>query len=161
MTRHEQYREDLLAEATALVERAEFRIAGEPEPVIVGFRRNGAASVYFGQDVAYHFNTGNQLRRAFIDGRLIKADAGRLASLARMRTSDETQLVRHDLDQAESTALLAEMSKRMAQLHDHLVSGQAALLREVSEIGGVTGRIVNWLRHLPNPIEVAHSPRAI
>ena len=105
MARQENPREDLLAEATALVERAELRIAGFAEPIVVGFRRNGAASIYFGQDAAYHFNTANELRRAFIGGTLYKADRGRLAALVRRRTAAEVELVRHDLDETVAARL--------------------------------------------------------
>ena len=50
MALHEQDREDLLSEATALVQRVELRVEGFAEPVIVGFRRGGEASVFFGAD---------------------------------------------------------------------------------------------------------------
>jgi hypothetical protein len=160
MARHEEQREDLLAEATALVERAEFQIAEEPAPVVIGFRRNGAAGIYFGQDVAYQFNTENQLRRAFIDDRLFKADRGGLASLVRFRTADEVQLVRHDLDPTEASDFLAQMKQRIARLRDEFLFGRAQLLRQFPISGEATARIVNWLRQLPDPIEIARSPRA-
>jgi hypothetical protein len=159
MSRGEEHREDLLAEATALVERAEFQIAEESAPVVIGFRRNGAASVYFGQDVAYQFNAANQLRRAFVNNRLFKADRGRLASLVRLRTEDEVQLVRHDLDIDEIDAMMAQMGARIARLRDEILSGRAKLLRQVPERGDVTARIANWWRQLSDPIEIARSPR--
>jgi hypothetical protein len=160
MARLEEQREDLLAEATALVERAEFQIAAEQAPVVIGFRRNGAAGIYFGQDVAYQFNTEIQLRRAYVDDRLFKADCGQLASLVRVRMADEVQLVRHDLDPTESADFLARMRLRIARLRDELLFGRAQLLRQVPISGDATARIVNWLRQLPDPIEVARSPRA-
>jgi hypothetical protein len=159
MPRREEQREDLLAEATALVERAEFQIAAEPAPVVIGFRRNGAASVYFGQDVAYQFNPANQLRRAFVDNRLFKADRGRLSSLVRIRTENEVQLVRHDLDPTEMDAIVAQIGARIARLRDEILSGRAQVLRQVPESGDVTARIVTWLRQLGDPVEIAHSPR--
>src|SRR5262245_38318908 len=72
MARQESDREDLLREATALVERAELKVAGEPEPVTVGFRRDGSLSVFFGSVAVYQFNTAGELRRAFADGLLYK-----------------------------------------------------------------------------------------
>ena len=47
MARQEQEREDLLREAVALVERIEVQTAREQGTVVIGFRRDGAASVYF------------------------------------------------------------------------------------------------------------------
>ena len=75
MARNQSDREDLLREATALVERAELRISGWSEPVVVGFRRGGGASLFFGGKEVYQFNAGGELRRAFVAGRLIKASA--------------------------------------------------------------------------------------
>ena len=74
MSRLERDREDLLREATALVERAEIRLGDFDEAVIVGFRSGGAASFYFGADPVFQFNADNQLRRGFVGGRLVKAN---------------------------------------------------------------------------------------
>jgi len=73
MAREEEPREDLLREATALVERVELQIEGFAETIVAGFRRDGAASFYFGQDFVFQFNTANQLRRGYVEGRLFKA----------------------------------------------------------------------------------------
>ncbi len=64
MARHEEEREDLMRDAKALVDRIELVVPGFEEPVVVGFRTNGAASFYFGQDAVYHFNSQLELRRA-------------------------------------------------------------------------------------------------
>ena len=80
MVRDERDREDLLAEATALVERISLRIDPQQEPVVIGFRRDGSASFYCAAEEVYHFNSAGQMRRAYVDGQLFKATAGRLAS---------------------------------------------------------------------------------
>ena len=64
MAREEQDREDLLREASALVERAEVALADGATRVVLGFRRDGCASFYFGSERAYQFNTDDALRRA-------------------------------------------------------------------------------------------------
>lgn len=56
MAREEADREDLLDEGRALVDRAAFAVAPFAEPVFIGFRWDGAASVFFGPDRVYHFN---------------------------------------------------------------------------------------------------------
>src|SRR5881396_2480403 len=106
MARIEQDREVLLAEATALVQRAELEIPGPTEHVIIGFHSNGCGSVYFGPDEVYHFNTAGELRRAYRDGALYKAERGRLIRLTRQRASAEVQLMRHDLDETETADFL-------------------------------------------------------
>ena len=93
MARQEQPRENLIAEATALVERVELLLAGVPEPIVAGFRAEGSASLFFGDDPVYQFNARGQLRRAFVGGRLYKADAGRLVEMTRQRQAGRIQLV--------------------------------------------------------------------
>jgi hypothetical protein len=160
MTRREQDREDILAEATALVERVELQIAGAAESIVVGFRQSGAAAIYFGQDVAYQFNAGGKLRRAFVDNRLYKAERGRLAALRRERTAEEVQLVRRDLNAQEAAAFLAQMNARIAALRDELQADRATVLRQISPSGLAATRVEDWLRKFPDRIEIANSPRA-
>ena len=64
MSRQQQDREDLLQEATALVQRIGLRLAGEDEELVIGFRRDGGASFYWGGSLAYQFNSRGHLRRA-------------------------------------------------------------------------------------------------
>ena len=53
MAKEERDREDIFREATALVERVELSgIVGQAEPVVIGFRRNGCGSIYFGVELA-------------------------------------------------------------------------------------------------------------
>ncbi len=104
MSRLEEDREDLLREATALVARIEIRIYSFHEPILAGFRQNGAATFFFGQQMVFQFNSAKQLRRGFADGRLFKAEHGRLSVLTRQRTADAVALIRHDLSPEESSA---------------------------------------------------------
>src|SRR5262245_37512289 len=86
MARHEQDREDLIREATALIDRCELVDLSGGDPWVVGVRAGGAVSIYLGSDPVYHFNSAGQLRRAFVDGELWTAERGRLVRLARRRT---------------------------------------------------------------------------
>src|SRR5262245_2457169 len=113
MARQESEREDLLREATALVERIELAprsAAGSATAhVIAGFRRDGGLSIFFGDDPVYQFNAAGELRRAYCEGKLVKAVGGRLANLSRLRTVGEVQLVRHDLSDAEELTFVDQM----------------------------------------------------
>src|SRR6186713_1143176 len=111
MAREEHDREDLLREATAMVERASLRVGFFAEPVFVGFRRDGSVSFYFGGDPVYQFNAAGELRRAFCDGALYKAVRGELVEMHRERTDAETRLVSRSLSQAESIALRSRMTE--------------------------------------------------
>lgn len=160
MARREEDREDLLREATALVERAEFRLIGEPEPVVVGFRRNNSASIFFGGEPVYQFNALGELRRAYDQGLLYKAEHGALVSLCRRRVPGEVQLVRKELSADESAQFLAQIARRLAVLRDDLRSGRFELVGQVPESVDVCHRIVEWLNRLALPPAVAASPRA-
>ena len=159
MAREEQDREDLLAEATALVERVELRVGSFPAPLVVGFRRGGAASFFFGADPAYHFNSAGRLRRAFASGLLYKAERGQLVSLDRRRTSGEVQLVRHALDTEETRSFLASLSANLQVLREALSQGRFERLRQQPEEADVTGRVQAWLADQSERIEIADSPR--
>jgi hypothetical protein len=160
MAREEHEREDLLREATALVERAELRVTGFAEPVVIGFRRDGCGSIYLGADPAWHFNARDELRRAYIDGRLLKAEQGRLVSLERRRAEGQVQLVRHELDDARQGRLVARLREEIEKLSDALATGHFELVGQVPEGGQAVDRIKAWLSALPASLPIAKSPNA-
>jgi hypothetical protein len=160
MARDSESREDLIRDATALVERGEFAVPGEPMAVIVGFRADGCASCYFGEDPAVHFNTADELRRAFVGGLLYKAEKRRLVSLRRARAEGEVALLRHELAPLEEQALLHAIAKRLDRLQAALQAGQATLLRQVPAHGDIAARVLQWATSLPRPIAVAMAPHA-
>jgi len=158
MSRSESDREDLLREATALVERVELQVPGYAEPIIIGFRRDGSASYFFGADPVYQFNTAGELRRAFVNDLLYKAEAGRLVSLRRERSATETALVRHELTLDESAALLSELTGHFAKLRAALQNHAHQVLREVPPGANLPPRILAWLQQLPGTIPIASAP---
>jgi hypothetical protein len=162
MAQFETDREDLLAEATALVERAEFSFPETAEPVVIGFRRDGCGSIYFGADPAYHFNTRHELRRAYLGGLLYKAEQGRLVSLERRRTSAEVQLLRCDLNAPQTQTLLDELKQRLAQILAGLNVEQCLVIGHAPVGHDIVGRMRAWLKLLSSrPLKIAASPRAL
>jgi hypothetical protein len=159
MARHESDREDLLREATALVERAELQAPGESEPITAGFRRDGSLSVYFGADPVYQFNAACKLRRAFVGGLLYKAQGGHLVELRRERTQSEVVLVRRELDAAEAAAFLEAARDRLRSLHAALVRGEVAPLGQVPPDADVPLRLGEWLARISDELSIACSPR--
>ena len=107
MSRRVETREDLLREATALSPRAQLRVATEDQSweVFVGFRKHLALSVYFGEDPVFHFNSFGQLRRAFVNDRLLKAEQGRLIELQSVRSDSSVVLQRRELDDLQQRHL--------------------------------------------------------
>lgn len=159
MAREESDREDLLREATALVERVEFQTTNGGEPIVVGFRSNGALSVFFGGDTAYHFTSDRQLRRAYVAGLLYKADRGRLASLERIRQDDEVQLVRRDLSDESQAAFLTKMQETLGELAARIECEELRVVGQVPAEANVRVRVQAWLRDA-GPILVAQRPHA-
>ncbi len=115
MARQEFDREDIMREATGLVDRMEIRCPDCADAVVIGFRRQGTLSLFIGQDEVYQFDTHQALRRGYWQGRLLKAEAGRLIELTRHRTSSATQLLRRELSAGEQRA------PRSAGVASHLV----------------------------------------
>jgi len=159
MAREEHEREDLLAEATALVDRVEIAVEGFDEHLVVGFRRDGAASVYFGEDPALHFNSRGELRRAYAAGRLYKAERGRLVALTRERSDAEVALVRHELDVADTAAFLQSVTDRLVALRTAFANSAVQTVGQVPADRDVPGRVVAWLSQLVLPPAIAASPR--
>lgn len=160
MAREELQREDILAEATALVARAEFVLDDHSEPVVGGFRRDGAASFYFGDDVAYHFNSSAELRRAYCDGLLYKAEQGNLVALRRSRTDAATELVRHELDAADTSRFLDQMMDQLRHFQQALAARRYRLVGQVPSAGDVSSRLQAFLERLPPRATIAPSPHA-
>ncbi|HUE70212.1 MAG TPA: hypothetical protein VMP01_04920 [Pirellulaceae bacterium] len=159
MARHESDREDILREATALVVRAELSVPGESEPVVVGFRRDGAASIFFGGDPVYQFNTAGELRRAYVGGLLYKAQHGRLVELNRQRSEEAVVLLSRELLPEECDAFLEQARHRIAGLARAVADSTAVVQRQVPAGGNVGVRIRAWLDQMPSQMAVARSPR--
>ncbi len=109
-----------MREATALTRRAELTVRRETEPIVLGFRRTGLLSVYFGQDPVFQFDVQGRLRRAFAGGLLFRSEGTTLARLQRSRTALATELVRHDLSPAELDAFRESAANRLRTLVDDL-----------------------------------------
>ncbi len=157
MARIERDREDLLANATALVRRVELSTPESPQHIIVGFRANGCGSVYFGQDVAYQFNSNGQMRRAHRQGVMFKAESGRLVSLRRRRDKGAVVLDRHALSEIETERFLVEMSYCLDGLRSSLESGAFDVIGQVPVDEDLVAAARCWLTGLP-AASIAQSP---
>jgi hypothetical protein len=159
MAREEEPREDLLREATALVARAELQVENFAEPVVAGFRRDGAASFFFGQQRVYQFNATGELRRGFLNDQLYKAECGRLVRLARQRTQHTVELLRHELNDAETAYFLTTALEYLQRLRRSLEMGTFHAVGQVPPEEDVVGRISDWLARRSEAIQLADSPK--
>ena len=161
MARQESDREDILREATALVERAELRIAPRDEAFIVGFRRDGSASLFFNDELVFQFNNRDELRRAHAAGELLKAEAGRLIALRRQRTPDEVQLLRRELTDAEQQTQLRLLDSLLDLLRQGFASGELRVVGQHPPEASLRQRIEGWLEQLPDSIAIADRPNVL
>lgn len=159
MAREEQTREDLLAEATALAHRIELRIDDLAEPVVIGFRASGAASIYWGESPAYHFNATGELRRAFVAGTLYKAENRQLVAMRRQRSAHETVLASQALSPDAQRQFMTECQARIAHLRDALSASRFSTLRQVPQQADVLNHVQRWLQNVGQSIPIASSPR--
>ena len=159
MAKQEHARENLLAEATALVERVDLNVSGIDDHVVVGFRTNGCGSIYFGEQPVYQFNRKNELRRALVGETLFKSQHGRIVALRRRRVNGQLELRRHDLEDREAATFLATMQSRLVQLRRALEAGQFSCNGQVPEGAELIGRAAHWLAELCRGARIATSPR--
>jgi hypothetical protein len=159
MARQESDREDLLREATALVERAEIEVAGEPEPVFAGFRRNGAFSLFFGPQFVIQLNVAGEVRRGFHEGCLLKAESGVLVELRRERHDREVQLIRRTWDDAATKAWLLSAEHRIESLRRVLDSGEYRVVGQEPAEAHVLDRVCDWLDNR-GALRIADRPNA-
>ena len=161
MAREESSREDLLREATALVERIELIPKGSTSDghIVAGFRRNGALSVFFGEDPVYQFNAAGELRRAYTDGKLLKAERGRLSAFERVRTQNEVQLVRHELNETDMIHFQAQMANHLQALAELINTNAFDVAGQVPPDADVLGRLKRWFG-AHNNVQIARRPNA-
>ena len=160
MARNENDREDILREATAMVERIAWQVGNPPQEVVAGFRVDGCLSLYFDQDPVYQFNTAGQLRRLYLSGCRYKAEQGRLIRLYTQRTPSQTMLVRHELTAEETAQVLFDMTNHLHLLQASLVQQTAQLVGQVPADAPVSSRVLDWLNTYSATLSIASSPHA-
>lgn len=160
MASQEADREDLLRQATALVERAELRCGQRGEPVVIGFRRDGSASFFFGSDPVLQFTAAGQLRRVYQRGLLYKAVNGTLHEMVRERTLEKVVLKSRELSDRELFELLNCVQARLRNFAEALRSGDFELLGQVPPEGTIVARTLSWLEAIPAELSAAQRPHA-
>jgi hypothetical protein len=85
------------------------------------------------------------LRRAYCDGKLLKATIGRLISLKRVRTQDEVQLVRHELTRGEESLFMSRMDERLRDFADLLDADLFDVVGQVPAGADVVNRVKKFL----------------
>lgn len=155
MTQHEDQREDLIRTATALVQRVELAIDGFPDLLVIGFRRNGAASLFVGKDPVYQFNARGALRRAFQAGKPVKAEAGRLVELTRQRADNRVDMRRQELTDLQQDQFLSQLRQTLDKLQRALQQNQYRVTGQVPADHDVVRQASQWIEGLADTIPIA------
>jgi hypothetical protein len=161
MARQEEPREDLLREATALGERIELRRPGDNWSLVIGFRRDGGGSLYVGADYVLQFTSMGQLRRAFDQGQMLKAEAGRIVALDRQRSDRRgVELVRDEWSVERQRQWLLQAQSQLEEILQQIQAQAFMTVGQVPAEADVRGRVIRWLQSLPRPLQVASRPHA-
>ncbi len=164
MAKQQQDREDMLREATALVNRVELRAlhaSDAKDPVVVGFRRDGSVSFYFGADPVYQFNVEHGFRRGYYQGTLLKAENGKIVQLTQSRDSGQLVFQRHEFDASATSAYLECMKRDLIELKEACQSSAVEIVGAVVEQGTeneLIDRIVGWINEHADSIAIAAVP---
>jgi hypothetical protein len=159
MAREVHERENLLRDARALSPRAQLHVSldGSAVALFIGFRGE-SLSLYFGDDPVFHFNAAGQLRRAFVDGSLIKAENGQLIALRRLANAEAVELVGGPLDADAQKRMMDELGQRLAELRRAFEAASYRVDGQAPAEGDAVGRLLAWLAANSNP-SIAASPR--
>lgn len=146
MARHAQDREDLLRDAKALVPRVMLRlmILGKPCEVFAGFRAD-AVSLYFGSDPVYHFNSAGELRRAFVDDCIVKAEAGRLQVWQAERNAVEIAMQSRFMTAEQVEKLREDLLVRRDELQGAIERKEFELVGQVPTDSNAVDQLLAWL----------------
>ena len=160
VTGQEDQREDLIRTATALVQRVEFAIDRFSDLLVIGFRSDGAASIFVGEDPVYQFNAARELRRAFRAGKLIKAASGKLVELTRGEAGHRVDMISRELTAQQHQQFLSELRKTLDQLQEALRQQEYRVTRQVPADQDVVRQTALWIDQLPSVIPVAQVANA-
>lgn len=165
MAKQEVDREDILREATALVNRLELAVPGrsEGDHIVFGFRKCGSLAVYFGAEPVYQFNAKHALRRAYDQGCLLKAVDYLLVSMRRERQGGSLQLLSTSWNAEKTMEFVAQVRQDMSQLAEAIAAGEFQVHGFVAAEQQTTAELLitqfcHWCNdHLPN-LQVARLP---
>jgi hypothetical protein len=152
-------REDLLRDARNLTPRVQIRavIGGRDAAVFAGFRGE-SLSLYFGPEPVFHFNAAGELRRAFLAGRIVKAEDGRLFGMERILGENQVELRTSAVPEDEQQTVFADLAARLAGLRAAFARGEMTIEGQEPAGGDAVERLKRWLeRHATS--RVAASPR--
>ena len=160
MTRRVEGGEDLLTEATALVERIKLRLSGSPDAIVAGFRRDCSLSMFFGTEPVYQFNSAGELRRAFDHGKPYKAQDRSLLCIDRQHKPGKVELVSRPLAEGQLCEFSRKMLAHLSELETALREGSFEIEGQVPSDADIVARLREWLDMHGHDFRPARTPHA-
>ncbi|WP_404310051.1 hypothetical protein [Neorhodopirellula lusitana] len=160
MAKQESDREDLLAESINLPRRG--RVTGpNSREWIVGWRKDSSLSLFVDADPVFQFNSAGELRRAYVNGRKLAADQGKLCELVRSpNPTGQISLSRQALNGEQFLAV----QDRFKRATDELQAALSHPDTKIEAIGVAPTTLVqsirDWLDSSHIPLIVAQTPNA-
>jgi hypothetical protein len=181
MARQEADREDLLQETVAYPRRGLLALDQPHGWVLLGERKQGAISIYYGTDSVFQFNRDGYLRRVFWQGIRWAAANGRLEALVRIKPALEDDVppleeIVHPVIHQRKTA--SELELQSMQSHwelwrqttvrtteDHLRWNKVfwdsePIERSADRWHAAVDHFSRILRRMPHRFSIAQSPEA-
>ena len=160
MARRTEDREDLLREATAYKLRAEWTCADGSHVYFWGMRASGATSLYVDAEPVFQFNSDGLLRRLYWDGRMVKAENGRLVELERNRVGAEVRLERLEWDDDRLAGMTGTFVKHHADVLRALKADEVEWRGAIPATSVVLEAILAWTENVAIPVEIAATAHA-
>ncbi|TWT67355.1 hypothetical protein [Allorhodopirellula solitaria] len=161
MARDVSDREDLLAEGVNLPQRGRVSRTSDDHQWVVGWRNDTAISLFDGADPVFQFNTAGELRRVFLDGQKLAAEARRLVRL--VRSSDQAGPMSHTqqpLGSEEQTRVMQCLATSTADLMKVLSCGDVRVETVGIDPHHFLARLNDWLASQAE-VQIAHGPGVV
>ena len=158
MAIEEHDREDLLRDGRTMAVRGELVLDGVT--IVIGFRRQGQFSLYWGADRVFQFDESQQLRRVYLDGRKYAAESGELIELTRPTRGGRVELTRQGVDESTTSTIVDTISGTLSRL-SAIISDKES---EWSTVGASDAdfhdRVIGWLQTIPSPLQIGSKANA-
>ncbi len=158
MAIEEHDREDLLRDGRKMAVRGQMVLDGVT--ILIGFRRQGQVSLYWGAGRVFQFDESQQLRRVYLDGRKYAAESGKLIELSRQSRGGRVELTRQGVDQSTTATVVDTIADTLKRLFAIISDNES----EWSTVGATAAdfrdRVSRWLQTMPSPLQIGSRANA-
>lgn len=158
MALDERDRENLLRDGRMMPDRGECDIDGVT--VMVGFRSQEQLSLYCGADPVFQFNSKQQLRRVYFQGRRFAADNGVLVELVRASRGGRVEFSNAPLEPEIQELILAAFQDWSLAIRNATKSNPSSWRTLAESSTPLLQRIRGMLEQISGDLQIAAVPNA-